>query len=77
MDGGIDQKWFDKNDKLHTSAVCSLMTASSPTCLSQNMVFTHKSLTASPPTKSSGFGGFDSSKLLSLKGGNSHVRIIS
>ena len=30
----------------------------------------------SPPTKSSGFGGFDSSKLLILRGGNSHVRII-
>ena len=30
----------------------------------------------SPPTKSSGFSGFDSSKLLKLKGGNSHVRII-
>ena len=32
--------------------------------------------TPSPPTKSLGFGGFDSSKLLILKGGNSHVRII-
>ena len=31
--------------------------------------------TPSPPTKSSGFGGFDSRRLLSLKGGNSHVRI--
>ena len=30
--------------------------------------------TPSPPTKSSGFGGFDSSKLFILKGGNSHVR---
>ena len=27
-----------------------------------------------PPTKSLGFGGFDSSKLLILKVGNSHVR---
>ena len=25
------------------------------------------------PTKSLGFGGFDSSRLLSLKGGNSHA----
>ena len=33
--------------------------------------------TASPPTKSLGFGGFDSSRLLILKGGNSHVRLIS
>ena len=30
--------------------------------------------TPSPPTKSFDFGGFDSSKLLILKGGNSHVR---
>ena len=29
---------------------------------------------ASPPTKSLGFRGFDSSRLLILKGGNSHVR---
>ena len=33
-------------------------------------------VTPSPPTKSSGFRGFDSSKLLIIKGGNSHVRII-
>ena len=33
-------------------------------------------ITPSPPTKSLGFRGFDSSKLLILKGGNSHVRII-
>ena len=32
--------------------------------------------TPSPPTKSFDFGGFDSSRLLILKGGNSHVRII-
>ena len=32
--------------------------------------------TPSPPTKSSGFRGFDSSKLLILRGGNSHVRRI-
>ena len=32
--------------------------------------------TPSPPTKSLGFRGFDSSKLLVLKGGNSHVLII-
>ena len=30
--------------------------------------------TPSPPTKSSGFGGFDSSRLLILRGGNYHVR---
>ena len=30
--------------------------------------------TPSPPTKSFDFGGFDSSKLLILRGGNSHVR---
>ena len=30
--------------------------------------------TPSPPTKSFDFRGFDSSKLLILKGGNSHVR---
>ena len=30
--------------------------------------------TPSPPTKSSGFRSFDSSRLLILKGGNSHVR---
>ena len=35
------------------------------------------SSTPSPPTKSLDFRGFDSSKLLILKGGNSHVRIIS
>ena len=30
--------------------------------------------TPSPPTKSFDFRGFDSSKILILKGGNSHVR---
>ena len=33
-----------------------------------------KAHTPSPPTKSLGFKGFDSSKLLILRGGNSHVR---
>ena len=32
------------------------------------------STTPSPPTKTLDFGGFDSSRLLILKGGNSHVR---
>ena len=32
--------------------------------------------TPSPPTKSLDFRGFDSSKLLILRGGSSHVRII-
>ena len=32
--------------------------------------------TPSPPTKSLDFSGFDSSKLLILEGGNSHVRWI-
>ena len=32
------------------------------------------SSTPSPPTKSLDFGGFDSGKLLVLKGGNAHVR---
>ena len=31
-------------------------------------------ITPSPPTKSLDFEGFDSSRLLILKGGNSHVR---
>ena len=35
-----------------------------------------RAATPSPPTKSSGFRGFDSSRLLILKGGNSHVREI-
>ena len=30
--------------------------------------------TSSPPIKSSDFRGFDASRLLILKGGNSHVR---
>ena len=33
-------------------------------------------ITPSPPTKSFDFRGFDSSKLLILEGGNSHVRLI-
>ena len=33
--------------------------------------------TPSPPTKSLDSRGFDSSKFLILKGGNSHVRLIS
>ena len=37
---------------------------------------TPAALTPSPPTKSFDFRGFDSRKLLILKGGNSHVRII-
>ena len=32
--------------------------------------------TPSPPTKSSGFRGFDSSRLLILMGGNYHIHII-
>ena len=32
-------------------------------------------VTPSPPTKSFDFGGFDSSKLFILRGGNSRVRI--
>ena len=33
-----------------------------------------RSITPSPPTKSLDFRGFDSSRLLILMGGNSHVR---
>ena len=33
-----------------------------------------RTITPRPPTKSSRFGGFDSSRLLILRGGNSHVR---
>ena len=33
-------------------------------------------LTPSPPTKGSGFRRFDSSRLLNISGGNSHVRRI-
>ena len=36
----------------------------------------HFAGTPSPPTKSLDFRGFDSNKLLILKGGNSHVRMI-
>ena len=36
----------------------------------------HSEATPSPPTKSSAFRGFDSSRLLILRGGNSHVHII-
>ena len=43
-------------------------------CLVQSPVLFRA--TPSPPTKSLGFRGFDSSKLLILKGGNSHVRMI-
>ena len=39
-------------------------------------VLTYILFTPSPPTKSLDFRGFDSSKLLILRGGNSHVRII-
>ena len=35
-----------------------------------------KQLTPSPPTKSLGFGGIDSRRLLILKGGNYHIHII-
>ena len=45
--------------------------------LQQETYHTHPVLTPSPPTKSLGFGGFDSSKLLILRVGNSHVRLIS
>ena len=34
------------------------------------------SITPSPPTKSLDYRGFDSSRLLILRGGNSHVRMI-
>ena len=40
--------------------------------LFKGSVFT---VTPSPPIKSLGFRGFDSSKLLIIKGGNSHVHI--
>ena len=32
--------------------------------------------TPSPPTKSLGFRGFDSSRLLILRGGNYHIHIV-
>ena len=40
------------------------------------VTLTSGSITPSPPTKSFDFRGFDSSKLLILRGGNSHVRRI-
>ena len=33
-------------------------------------------ITPGPPTKSFDFGGFDSSKLLIIKGGNYHIHVI-
>ena len=44
--------------------------------ISNNIIVNSKEneTTPSPPTKSSGFIVFDSSRLLILKGGNSHVR---
>ena len=41
--------------------------------IKQVLLYKHTS-TPSPPTKSLDFRGFDSSRLLSLKGGNSRVR---
>ena len=43
-------------------------------CLVASVV--SNSNTHSPPTKSLGFRGFDSSRLLILRGGNYHVRRI-
>ena len=36
-------------------------------------IYIYEEFTPSPPTKSLGFEGFDSSRLLILRGGNSHV----
>ena len=48
--------------------------------LRENTAITHTQTTIiimpSPPTKSLDFRGFDSSRLLILRGGNSHVRSI-
>ena len=38
------------------------------------IVMFSRGTTPSPPIQSLGFGGFDSSRLLILRGGNSHVR---
>ena len=42
--------------------------------LSRELAMWHLHTTAAPPTKSFDVIGFDSSKLLILRGGNSHVR---
>ena len=47
-----------------------------PMQLTIAILINHDSNTPSLPTKSLGFRGFDSSKLLIIRGGNSHVRII-
>ena len=40
------------------------------------LLITHNNTTPSPPIKSLDFRGFDSSKLLILRGGNSHIHRI-
>ena len=59
--------WPLRKDDTHKSrSVNNLLKKQQQTSTSQ--------CTPSPPTKSSDFGGFDSSRLLIPRGGNSHVR---
>ena len=44
--------------------------------IGDSMLNDNHGYTPSPPTKSLGFGGFDSSKLLIIRGWTSHVRLI-
>ena len=53
-------------------AVAELYTLDVPSC--SDAAWCHARHAPSPPTKSFDFRGSDSSKLLILKGGNSHVR---
>ena len=53
----------------------SYMSSLSPATIS-DMSMRSACDTPSPPTKSFDFRGFDASRLLILRGGNSHVRII-
>ena len=68
-----------QHSTLNTHTHTHLITLSYSWCArpSMSLLSTYSNRhTPSPPTKSFDFRGFDSSKLLILKGGNSHVRII-
>ena len=64
------------------SLLSALLVAASATCFERALegsdlrAGVKERPTPSPPTKSFDFRGFDSSKLLILKGGNCHVRMI-
>ena len=66
----VRRRYVFKTKKLNNNCLHFSICACHP-CAGAMLIF---AFTVSPPTKSLGFRGFDSSKLLIIRGGNAHVR---